>query len=226
MLTFQITLIHKLVHKPTGTEPSWARTGFASFLGNGSARICSQYLSADDITHELISPELDFSNQTTSTESPLSLYFDLAYAKRLPYTIDGGVSIINDRLSVYVSKNCGETWIKRGEWDANELNTKGGDIAFNPYVPLSSDWQEKSVNIQTAAEEESVIIKFVFTGKGILQEEEAFDVDNGIIITDNIGGNWLYIDNIRIGNGNWQETNNITSINLDIIPQPITQKMA
>ena len=67
--------------KPTGTEPSWARTGLASFLGSGSARICSQYLSADDITHELISPELDFSNQTTSTESPLSLYFDLAYAK-------------------------------------------------------------------------------------------------------------------------------------------------
>ena len=89
---------------------------------------------------------------------------------------------------------------------------------------MSSDWQERSVNIQTAAQEESVIIKFVFTGKGILQEEEAFDVDNGIIITDNIGGNWLYIDNIRIGNGNWQETNNITSINLDIIPQPITQE--
>ena len=210
--------------KPTGTEPSWARTGFASSLGSGAARICSQYLTADDIAHELISPELDFSNQTTSTENPLSLYFDLAYAKRLPYTIDGGISIINDRLSVYVSKNCGETWIKRGEWDTNELNTKGDNIAFNPYVPLSSDWQERSVNIQTAAQEESVIIKFVFTGKGILQEEEAFDVDNGIIITDNIGGNWLYIDNIRIGNGNWQETNNITSINLDIIPQPITQE--
>ena len=55
-----------------------------------------------------------------------------------------------------------------------------------------------------------------------MQEEEAFNVDNGTIITDNIGGNWLYIDNIRIGNGNWQEANNITSINLDIIPVSYT----
>jgi len=210
--------------KPTGTEPSWKRTGLASFDGIGSVRISSQYLTADDVIHELISPELDFSTQTTSSEEPLSLYFDLAYAKRLPYTIDDGVSIIGDMLSVYVSKNCGESWIKRAQWNANELNTKGDSIAFNPYVPLSSDWKERSVNIQTAAEEQSVIIKFVFTGKGILQEEEAFNVDNGTIITDNIGGNWLYIDNIRIGNGNWGNlNNNLTTIDLDIFPHPISK---
>jgi len=144
---------------------------------------------------------------------------DLAYAKRLPYTIEDGVSIIGDMLYVYVSKNCGESWIKRGQWNTNELNTKGDSIAFNPYVPLSSDWEERSVNIQTAAEEESVIIKFVFTGKGILQEEEAFNVDNGTIITDNIGGNWLYIDNLRVGE-NFVNLTEEQSLGLRVFPNP------
>ncbi len=210
--------------KPTGTEPSWTRTAFASSDGIGSIRISSQYLTADDVIHELISPELDFSKQTTSTEEPLSLYFDLAYAKRLPYTIKDGISIIDDMLYVYVSKNCGESWIKRGQWSTNELSTKGDSIAFNPYVPVSSDWEERSVNIQTAAQETSVIVKFVFTGKGILQEEGAFNVDNGTIITDNIGGNWLYIDNIRIGNGNWDNMNNsLETIDFDVFPQPMSK---
>ncbi len=210
--------------KPTENEPSWKRTGYASSDGVGSVRIGSQYLTANDVIHELISPELDFSSQTTSTDKPLSLYFDLAYTKRLPYTIDDGVSIINDALSIYVSKNCGETWIKRAEWNTNELNTTGNNITFNPYVPLSSDWEERSVNIQTAAGEPSVIIKFEFTGKGILQEEEAFNVDNGTIITDNIGGNWLYIDNLRIGNGNWENINNsLEKINLNVLPHPVSK---
>ncbi len=209
--------------KPTGTEPSWARTGFASSDGVGSIRISSQYLSANDVIHELVSPELDFSTQTTSSEKPLSLYFDLAYAKRLPYTVEDGISIIDDVLSVYVSKNCGESWIKRGQWNTNELNTKGDSIVFNPYVPSASDWEERSVNIQTAAEESSVIIKFSFTGKGILQEEEAFNIDNGTIITDNVGGNWLYIDNIRIGNGDWEPSSNIETIDLDVFPNPLSK---
>ena len=101
-----------MVYKTSEIDPTWQRTGLAAYSGNGSIRISSQYMERVNIEHELISPELDFSNQTTSAADPLLLYFDLAYAKRLPYNLEDGSSIINDLLAVYVSKNCGESWIK------------------------------------------------------------------------------------------------------------------
>lgn len=208
--------------KPSEIDPTWQRTGLAAYSGNGSIRISSQYMERVNIEHELISPELDFSNQTTSAADPLLLYFDLAYAKRLPYNLEDGSSIINDLLAVYVSKNCGESWIKRAEWNADELNSKENGIAFNPYTPQSEDWKEMTVNIQNTAESPSVIIKFVFTGNGKLLEEQAFNVENGTIITNNIGGNWLYIDNIRVGNGEWEDFSN-NNFEINLIPQPFTE---
>ena len=81
-----------------------------------------------------------------------------------------------------------------------------------------------SQNIQTASNEPDVIIKFQFSGNGKLNEEEAFIVDNGTIITDNIGGNWLYIDNIRIGNGEWETLENtLVEMDFDIFPNPASK---
>ena len=142
---------------------------------------------------------------------------------RVPYTIEGE-SIITDKLDVFLSKDCGETWIQRASFESAELNTKGDSIVFNNYVPESSDWEERYVNIQTASNEPSVIIKFQFSGNGKLNEEEAFIVDNGTIITDNIGGNWLYLDNIRIGNGEWETLeNNLVEMDFDIFPNPASK---
>ena len=142
---------------------------------------------------------------------------------RVPYTIEGE-SIITDKLDVFLSKDCGETWIQRASFESAELNTKGDSIVFNNYVPEASDWEERYVNIQTASNEPSVIIKFQFSGNGKLNEEEAFIVDNGTIITDNIGGNWLYLDNIRIGNGEWETLENtLVEMDFDIFPNPASK---
>ena len=128
-----------------------------------------------------------------------------------------------DNLKILISKDCGESWIQRASFDVEDLNTKGDSIVFNTYVPEASDWEERYVNIQTAANEPSVIIKFQFSGSGKLIEEEAFMVDNGTIITNNIGGNWLYIDNVRIGNGEWQTLEYDTQeINFNIFPNPMS----
>ena len=209
--------------KPTGEEESWERNQIASFDGLGSIRISSQNFNSDEIIHELTTPELDFTNQFSETGNPLAMYMNIAYAKRLPYTIDGK-SIITDNLKILISKDCGETWIQRASWDADELNTKGDSIVFNTYVPQASDWEEKYVNIQTAANEPSVIIKLQFSGSGKLSEEEAIQVDNGTIITNNKGGNWLYIDNIRVGNGEWETLDeNLQEIDFNIFPNPTTE---
>ena len=210
--------------KATGDEPTWERSAIASYDGIGSIRISSNNFNSDNIIHELTTPELDFTNQFSESGSPLAMYFNLAYARRLPYTIDGE-SIISDNLNILISKDCGETWIQRASFDVEDLNTKGDSIVFNTYVPEASDWEERYVNIQTASNEPSVIIKFQFSGPGKLTEEEAFIVDNGTIITNNIGGNWLYIDNVRIGNGEWETLeNNTKEINFDVFPNPASQK--
>ena len=209
--------------KPIDSEATWERNQVASYDGIGSLRLSSQFFNSSDIIHELTTPELDFTNQFSEQGNPLALYFNLAYAMRVPYTIDGK-SIITDKLDVFLSKDCGETWIQRASFESVELNTKGDSIVFNNYVPEASDWEERYVNIQTASNEPSVIIKFQFTGSGRLNEEEAFIVDNGTIITDNIGGNWLYLDNIRIGNGEWETLeNNIKEIDFDIFPNPASK---
>ena len=209
--------------KPNGEELTWLRNQIASYDGQASIRISSQYFNYNDIIHELTTPELDFTNQFSESGNPLALYFNLAYARRLPYTVEGE-SIISDKLDVLISKDCGETWIQRASFEVDELNTKGDSIVFNTYVPEAADWEERYVNIQNAANEPSVIIKFQFSGPAKLNEEEAIVVDNGTIITDNVGGNWLYIDNIRIGNGEWETLeNNIKEIDFDIFPNPASQ---
>ena len=209
--------------KPADQEPTWERNQVASYDGTGSIRLSSQFFNSNDFVHELTTPELDFTNQFSEPGTPLALYFNLAYAMRVPYTIEGE-SIITDKLDVFLSKDCGETWIQRASFESAELNTKGDSIVFNNYVPEASDWEERYVNIQTASNEPSVIIKFQFSGNGKLNEEEAFIVDNGTIITDNIGGNWLYLDNIRIGNGEWETLeNNLVEMNFDIFPNPASK---
>ena len=103
----------------------------------------------------------------------MKLLFDLAYAKRNNQT--------EDLLIVSYSKNCGETWQERASWDTDELITNNGLNVGNNFMPSNSEWVEKSVNIQAAAEQEDVIIRFEFSGDR---------------------GSYLYIDNVRLS-GQW-----------------------
>ena len=74
---------------------------------------------------------------------------------------------------------------------------------FNEYIPNQDDWQERWVNLQSSAGQESVIVRFEFTGVGYLSNDTIIDINGGGEYTsNNIGGNWLYIDNFRIGNVN------------------------
>ena len=69
----------------------------------------------------------------------------------------------------------------RASWDTDELTTNNGLNVGNNFIPINSEWVEKSVNIQAAAEQEDVIIRFEFSGDR---------------------GSYLYIDNVRL-TGEW-----------------------
>ena len=72
---------------------------------------------------------------------------------------------------------------------------------FNDYSPEEDDWVEKFINLGSSAGQESVIIKFEFTGRGYLSADSViFTNTGGEYFSYNVGGNRLYIDNVRVGN--------------------------
>ena len=108
--------------------------------------------------------------------------------------------------------------------DNPKVDTDGDGIAdsnykvhFNAFVPQpgsgyyhhennpNGEWMQRCITIQQLAGDDEAVIKFEFQGVG----EDQYDfhwVDDGfsnqgeLINASTIGGNWLYLDNIRIGN--------------------------
>jgi len=154
------------------SETSWARTPISSQSTTGSVRIRSRFFDCYQ-KHYLYTPNLDLTNFGLGVGEPLKIWFDLAYGKRNNET--------DDELVVSYSKDCGKTWQVRASWDTDELITTTGNNVGNNFMPTSSEWEEKSVNIQAAADQNDVIIRFEFSGDR---------------------GSYLYIDNVRL-TGEW-----------------------
>ena len=72
------------------------------------------------------------------------------------------------------------------------------------FIPNSDDWVQYCVNINPAGMSDEVNIMFSFEGTGADDMTFEYYCNNNMsslfIEEDNIGGNWLYLDNIRIGN--------------------------
>ena len=159
------------------TETSWARTPISSTSNTGSVRIRSRFFDCYQ-KHYLYTPNLDLTNFGLGLGEPLKIWFDLAYGKRNNDT--------DDLLVISYSKDCGKTWQVRASWDTDELVTTDGNNVGNNFIPNNNEWDEKSVNIQAAAEQNDVIIRFEFTGDR---------------------GSYLYIDNVRL-TGEWIKIDN------------------
>ncbi|MGB0428008.1 MAG: M43 family zinc metalloprotease [Flavobacteriales bacterium] len=163
-----------LVDQPT-QEHSWLRyydnqawelatnTGFNS---SKSYRIRTSDFEEGEVSI-LQLPAIDLSSSTSGTK----LHFKYAYKKRFPFT--------EDKLKIYVSKNCGKTWIPREILDTDELATVSGtqSTAFTP--SSDADWQQASVNLASVNGKPEVFIKFEMEGEF---------------------GNYLYIDDIEVHN--------------------------
>ena len=115
-------------------------------------------------TDEFISPSIDFS------AIPGTPTFTFKVAQRQRATTDA------DRLRVYTSINCGQTWVQRYSKSGATLAT-GANTSSSSWVPASSEWRTETVNISSVANSTNVRIKFTF--------------ESG-------GGNSIYIDDINI----------------------------
>ena len=134
-------------------------------------------------------------------------------------------SIHHDELIISY-KQCGDdVWTERprlstrpgyqGSFGAQQENLiTTSKIYFNSFVPQSGyvedggEWKRYSKNLNILesqlVDDPSIVVKFEFVGTG--EDQFSFHlVDMGpmgydYIESSSIGGNWLYIDNVRIGN--------------------------
>ncbi|MGB1032426.1 MAG: zinc-dependent metalloprotease, partial [Flavobacteriales bacterium] len=187
-----------LVDQPT-QEHSWLRyydnqaweaTSDAGFESDKSYRIRTKDFE-DGENSILQLPVMDMTTSTTGTK----LHFKYAYKKRFPF--------VEDALSIYVSRNCGKTWIRRALFESDDLATVDGSQT-GVYTPEGDDeWEQATVSLSNLNGKPEVFVRFVMEGEF---------------------GNYLYIDDIEVHNYALSteelETNPQA---LSIYPNPITE---
>lgn len=168
---------------------TWVQTSAAAATGSKSVMInnLSTYATYVD---ELIGPSVDM---TAISGSSPTLTFKTAYAQR--------TSTDADKLQVYVSSNCGNTWTLRKSLTGATL-TSGGVVTSN-FVPTASQWLTQTANLSGFVSSSNLYFMFRFTSDG---------------------GNNIYIDDINISGTSTtgiQDLESATGFN--IFPNPIDE---
>lgn len=167
---------------------TWTQTNLAASLGSKSVRTVNVAAAINQVD-ELVGPSIDMTQITGSTPT---LSFKVAGAQRTSTDID--------KIQVYVSTNCGKTWVLRKTVAGTTLAT--GGVVTSSYVPAAADWSYQTVNLTSYASQTNLYIMFRFTSGG---------------------GNNVYLDEINL-NGTPAGIEDFTSsLNFTIYPNPSTE---
>lgn len=172
-----------------GSGTTWQRNTAAAASGAASARINLRVVDAG-VVNSFITPAIDLSG-VSSADARLT--FKVAHAPR-------SSSGHSERLRVYSSTNCGESWQIRYTRAGNQLGTTGGSTVSGTFTPTANQWREETVNLSTVAGASHVLLKF-----------EA--------LSD--GQNYLYVDDINIAGGPASVSEQSQIIGLSVYPNPI-----
>ncbi|MEI6488726.1 MAG: M43 family zinc metalloprotease [Bacteroidota bacterium] len=164
---------------------TFVQTSTAAYTGTKSVMLSNNVAQSGNVD-ELISPSIDMT--AISGTSPV-LTFKVAYAQR--------TSTDFDKLSIYVSSNCGKTWNIRKAINGAALAV--APIQTSNFVPTSSEWLPVTVILGGYITENNLFIKFGFTSKG---------------------GNNIYIDDINISGAPAGIDELANNINFVIYPNP------
>lgn len=129
---------------------TFARTTAAFSLGTASAWL--NYFAdntGSGTTDDLVMPYLDFS----SVGAPSTMTFDVAYRR---YNTSGN---FDDSLRVMVSTNCGASWSTVYSKGGTTLATVG-TASTTAFVPTAGQWRNESINLNSYAGLNNVLIKF------------------------------------------------------------------
>ena len=151
----------------------------------------------------ILTPSYDLSHT-----SNVNLSFDYAYATNgtvLTSSYQNDADILEE-INVYVSKNCGETWVNKQTIKGKDLLTAGfaGGADFSP--TSASQWKNIVVPYSAVVLDKNVRFKIEFV---------ASDVANN-----------LYIDNINVNGVLGLFENEMTDLELNVFPNPLTSEQS
>ena len=170
----------------------WTRTNAASSSGTYSMRINNKQNDINT-TNGFVCPSFFID----TLDFPVRVFFDVAYSK-----VDVST---NDALRIYVSQDCGKTWIIQYYKAGTSLQTTDDFTATSLFIPEEDEWKEEYFDINPSVfhDANSLKIKFETLGKG---------------------GHTMYIDNIEVTS---MATNKIAVAQIDagIYPNPFSNEL-
>ena len=151
----------------------------------------------------IITPSYDLTHTSNANFS-----FDFSYATNgtLLTTNGNNKADILEKINVYVSKNCGETWINKKTISGKDLLIAGyaGGADFKP--TLASQWKNIVIPYTASLSDKNVRFKIEFI---------ASDVSNN-----------LFVDNINVGGVLGLFENELSDLELNVFPNPLTSEQA
>lgn len=172
-----------------GSNSTWTRNTGASTTGDASVRINNRAIDAGTL-NSLISPAIDLSNLS---EANARLTFKVAHAPR-------STGNNTERLRIYVSVDCGETWSVRYTRTGTGLSTVSSTVT-GTFIPNANQWRAEDVNLGSVAGNAHVLLKFE------AQSDEQ---------------NYIYLDDINIGENPSGIAESSSVSGLSIVPNPIS----
>lgn len=168
---------------------TWAQTNVASYSGDNCLRINNFVNDFAYNTDEVETSTFDFEGQ-----DEIYISYKWAYANKT------GEST-SDRLRVYISPDCGVTWILKAQHNA-QGDLPSVDATNSPFIPDSpSEWNSNVLIVNNPTQITSNFrVKFTFMG---------------------VGGNNIYLDNINIGEGTQVSVEELVAQpRLNVFPNP------
>lgn len=174
------------VNEANGDE-TWGLTSLAASSGSKSIKIDNRFNSLGSII------ELESTTTTLDLNLSASISFDYAYARKE----DGNT----DRLRLFVSNDCGQSWFLKKSLSGSVLRTAPN--TSGNFIPTNLEWKRTTVSSSSLTNflDSDFRMKFVF--------------ENG-------GGNNIYLDNINI-DGPVSITENKQFIEFKLFPNPVNE---
>ena len=167
---------------------AWEVNNSAAASGSHSINIYN-YFGNNKGPDEFITGAFNLSNVTAT-----QLTFNLAFA------LGSSLQTNTDKLVVYYSTNCGQSWTPRYTRQGTALQTTASTVA-NDFVPSASQWRLETINLSTTAVSTKPNVRFRF--------EYTYDT-----------GNNIYIDNINLTGTVGVDEINVENANVVVYPNP------
>jgi len=154
-----------------GGTVNWVQNNSLGFTGTKCMSL-NNFTNTAGSVETFYTPSYNLSAINTANPT-ITFTFKLAYQRK--------TTAAAEKLQVFSSTNCGQTWSQRYSKTGSALATVAA-ANTSSFVPTSGQWRTETVSISAVLSQPNILFKFVFTA-------------------DNAGAmNNIYIDDINIGN--------------------------